>query len=257
MQMRLGPRQLPASERLREKQALTIGVSFFCPDGFVFGSDRQLTDSGGFKYEERKIFRFIDNNWSMIFSYAGDPETAKLFFQRLFDQLGDALQPSRSSNEFPRKLVRDVVEKIYKDKLSKEIQTLIGVSVKDCGAILFKTKKTKVVAAGAAEYIGVGDSSAIRYLCDFLVRNQPSIREAEILASYIVSVANRYVEGCSGGPDITALYMNGQISEKSGGMFPDQEQLFSHYEAQIGRGLRELLLAGGKYELGLIKLPNS
>ena len=102
------------------------------------------------------------------------------------------------------------------------------------------------VVQGYSEYIGSGDSSAIRHLSDFLPRDNYTVDEASVLASYLVSVANRYIDGCSGGPDICVLNMQGQISHGTGGVFPDQEARFRHCEVEIGKELRALLLRGGK-----------
>lgn len=235
----------PKQERLTERKAVTIGVGFLCTDGIVLCADRQITDSGGFKYEERKIFRSLTKEYSLIYSYAGQPDTAKVIFQRLRDALGKCT--------FPKDDVRACVEEIYKDKMSKEIKTLIGIRIEDVGRYFFRTSKARVVDGGVAEHIGIGDSSAVRYLCDFLLRSQPSIHDAQIIGSYIVSVANRYVESCGGGPDITTLWFKGTLQEGSGGVFPNQKERFMACEEQIGRGLRELLLSGGTAQLGIMQ----
>lgn len=235
----------PKLKRLAERKAVTIGVGFLCTDGIVLCADRQITDSGGFKYEERKIFRSLTKEFSLIYSYAGQPDTAKVLFQRLRDALKKC--------DFPQDDVRSCVEDIFKDRMSKEVKTLIGIRVKDVGGYFFRTSKTRVVDGEVAEHIGVGDSSAVRYLCDFLLRSQPSIHDAQIIGSYIVSVANKYVEFCSGGPDITTLWFKGTLQEGSGGVYPNQKERFMACEEQIGRALRELLLSGGTAQLGIIQ----
>jgi hypothetical protein len=96
------------------------------------------------------------------------------------------------------------------------------------------------------EAIGFGDMSVLKYLSKFLLPdNALDVSEAHVLASYIVSVACRYVDGCSGGPDQKTIHRDGSITSGSGGVFPNEKERFAYSEQEIGRGLRELLLSGG------------
>ncbi|MFY9907853.1 MAG: hypothetical protein WAK62_22060, partial [Terriglobales bacterium] len=139
------------------------------------------------------------------------------------------------------------LEKIFKNKSSKGLQTLIGIRLRR-NFYLFKTTHHKVVE-GFTDWIGSGDSSALRYLCDFLLQTRLSVQEAHVIGSYIVSVANRYVDGCSGGPDATTIYSDGTIGENSGGPFLNSKARFISCEEQVGKGLRELLFSGGDKNL--------
>ncbi len=222
---------------------MTIGVGFLCPEGILLCADRQLTGDGGYKFEERKIFsHWCVDGPSFVFSYAGDPDAARSMFGKISDGLSSGISKSKAAS--PRSKALGVLEKIFRDRNAKGLQTLIGVRFKNSGLYLFKTSHHRVVD-GIREYIGVGDSSALRYLCGFLLKGRLSINEAEVLGAYVISVANRYVDGCGGGPDVATLHKDGQIGEGTGGPFPNARERFLHSEEEIGKGLRALLLSGG------------
>lgn len=231
---------------LREKRlsgrrkAVTIGVGFSCSDGVVLCADRQITGEG-YKFEESKIFSIQRNDYyTFIFSYAGDPDAARV----MFEKTRDGMREITSSNDMSVKdRVKRALEQIFTDKSTKGLQTLIGV-VSGGEHFLIKTKE-KMVVEGFTEYIGAGDSSALRYLCGFLLHHHLTVSEALIFGSYIVSVAGRYVEFCSEGCDHATLYTVGGLVRGSGGPWPNQRDRFLHCEQEIGKGLRELLFSGG------------
>ena len=229
-------------QRLPQVKAVTIGVGFLCHDGVVICSDRQLTSTSGFKYEDRKIWRSSGNDYTFIFSYAGDPDAAQMIFQKLNDgMLGIVKSKRRTSSS---EIAKVGLEKIYRNRHSKGLQTLIGMKLRNSPPFLLRTYGSKLVD-GVREYIGVGDSSALQYLADFLLKSAFSVREAEVLGAYIVFVANRYIDQCSGGPDTAILHTDGTVVEGMGGPFPNLKQRFLYCEEEIGQELRNLLFAGG------------
>ena len=70
------------------------------------------------------------------------------------------------------------------------------------------------VIYGTREYIGVGDSSALRFLCDILLAGVLDTNGADVLGQYIIFVANRYVDGCSGGPDRTVIRKDAEFRKE-------------------------------------------
>lgn len=218
---------------------MTIAVGFTCQDGVVICADRQLTNPGGFKYEERKIFSSRGGECQFMFSYAGFPDAANMMFDKVKDAIPEILsgKPPHSQD------AKLTLEKIYKSPHTKGLQTLIGIRIRHFPAFLLKTFNNTVVE-GRAEWIGSGDSSALRYLADFLVPSHLGIHEAEVLANYIVFVASRYVDGCAGGPDSATIDRDGKLSEGTG-VFPNQKDRFLYCEQQIGKALREMLWSGG------------
>jgi hypothetical protein len=223
---------------------VTIGIGFLCTDGIVLCSDRQITDPiAGFKFEERKILYHLSGDLSFVFSYAGEPDAARVMFGKLSQGLGSGIVKSKATS--PREKALASLEKIFRDRNAKGLQTLIGIRFKNSGLYLYKTSNHRVIY-GTREYIGVGDSSALRFLCDILLAGVLDMNEADVLGQYIIFVANRYVDGCSGGPDRTVIRKDGGISEGTGGpFFSNNRARFLYCEKEIGRALRELLFSGG------------
>jgi 20S proteasome alpha/beta subunit len=235
---------LAARPDIRRTAAMTIGVGFRCPEGVVLCSDRQITSSGGHKYEERKIFRASTPDYQLMFSYAGFPDAARMMFRKVLDNLSEHLPQEKG--RFAHDKCRSILERVFEDKQSGNLQTLIAFKYQHHPVYLFKTWET-AITDGLFEYIGSGDGSAIRYLYDMLLTDgMMKIDEAEVIASYIVSVASRYVDGCGGGPDRATLHDDGIEGEGTGGVYPNQRERFLHCEQVIGKKLRELLLAGGR-----------
>ena len=167
-------------------------------------------------------------------AYAGDREASKVMRTEIRERLGSEIAKSKLVG-FQAPQARKALEKIFNNKNSKHLQTLIGIRFHSGEMCLFKTSGKKVVEA-RTEYIGTGDSSALRYLADFLLPNHiGSISEAQVLGAYLVSVANEYVDGCSGGPDFHTIAANGMTGDSAGGVFTHQRERFQHCEDEAGR----------------------
>jgi hypothetical protein len=239
----------PYHKRFAASKAVTVAIGFCCEDGLVMCADRQITSAAGFKSEKRKIFRATWWDVSILFSYAGDPDTAHVLFGKIRENFHSEFGKSRARSTAYK--ARGALEKIFTNRHAKRLETLIGIRFRDdCSFHLFRTSGHKVVE-GDMEHIGCGDSSALRYVSDFLLTGMPAVNEAAVLGSYVVSVANRYVDGCSGGPDITTIHKNGTIGEGTGGPFPNAKARFRLCEEQIGKALRELLLSGGTHRISV------
>jgi hypothetical protein len=243
-------------ERLPRRKAVTIALGFLCPDGIVLCSDRQMTDSAaGLKYQKCKL------SWTtgmlapgvhleLASAYAGDPEAAKIMRTEIRERLGAEIAKSKLVG-FQAPKARKALENIFRNKNAKHLQMLIGIRFYSGELCMFKTSGKKVVEA-RTEYIGSGDSSALRYLADVLLPPYiPSIFQAQVLGAYLISVANEYVDGCSGGPDFRTLAANGMMGDSAGGVFPHQKERFEYCESEAGRALRELLFSGGTKSLEL------
>jgi hypothetical protein len=231
------------------RKAVTIAIGFCCKDGLVMCADRQITSVAGFKSQERKIFRASWWDLSILFSYAGDPDAARVLFGKIRENFHSEFGKSRA--RLAAYKARAALEKIFTNRHAKRLETLIGIRFRDdCSLHLFRTSGHKVVE-GDTEHIGCGDSSALRFASGLILTGASTVTEATILGSYIVSVANRYVDGCSGGPDVTAIFKEGTITEGTRGPFVNTKQKFIYCEEQGGKTLRELLLSGGTYSVSL------
>jgi 20S proteasome alpha/beta subunit len=227
----------------QEIKGMTIGVGFQCNDGVVLGADKQLTCSGYHKYSTNKIYSSNSDSCRFVMSFSGLSDTADVAFRRVRKALHAMKVPP---GVLPIETIIETLEQVYSRMTFDEelFQTLIGVWTPFFMPMLFKTSNKKV-AEGYSEFIGTGDSSVIHYLDSLLPRDAYSTNEATVLASYFVSIANRYIDGCGGGPDICVMDLNGAISHGSGGVFPNQDARFRHCESEIGREFREILLRGG------------
>jgi 20S proteasome alpha/beta subunit len=222
---------------------MTIGVGFVCTDGIVLCSDRELTVSDESKFEERKIFSHTLNSLTVLFSYAGYRDSAKVIFTKICDNLPTEMGQAKGASL--KEKLRNGLEKIYTNKNVRELQTLIAVSVKHSPPFLFKTSEGKIVDGVAAEYIGTGENSATRYLSSFLIpKFEPlDVRQAGILATYIVHVASRFTKNVGLGANLIILNPDGTTSELMNGIvFADQAEKFLYCEEEIGRVLRDALL---------------
>jgi len=241
----------PYHKRFAASKAVTVAIGFCCEDGLVMCADRQITSVTGFKSEKRKIFRATWWDLSILFSYAGDPDAAHVLFGKIRENFHSEFGKSRARSTAYK--ARAALEKIFTNRHAKRLETLIGIRFREDSSFhLFRTSGHKVVE-GDMEHIGCGDSSALRYVSDLLLTGMPAVTEATILGSYVVSVANRYVDGCSGGPDITAINKDGSIGEGTGGPFFKTKERFLSCEQQIGKALRELLLSGGTHNITINK----
>ncbi len=236
---------------------MTIALGFLCPDGIVICSDRQMTVSeAGLKYQKCKLGWLSGMfeagvKFTLASAYAGDPEAVKIMRTEIRERLGKEIAKSNMVG-FQAPIARKALEKIFNNKHAKHLQMLIGIRFDSGEMCLFKTSGNKVVDA-TTEHIGSGDSSALRYLADILLPPFiQNVSQAHVLGSYLISVANEYVDGCSGGPDFYTLYANGVKGDSEGGVFTNQKERFGYCENEAGRAFRELLFSGGTKALEVI-----
>jgi hypothetical protein len=142
---------------------------------------------------------------------------------------------------FAHDWARKVLERVFFDHAAEDLQTLIGFYSKH--QHLFRTQGTHVVD-GYVEYIGSGDSSVLRYIGSFLRPKEHTTEEACALAAYIISVANRHIDGCSGGPDLAILHSDGRVVEIQVGSQSRIGALYLKYEETIGETLRDFIIKG-------------
>jgi hypothetical protein len=223
---------------------VTIGIGMLCNDGVLLCADRQHT-SGGAKFEAVKVSRHVSRNCRLLFCYAGFQDDATAMLRIIYDTFDDVFEKEPDVNGPINRALRAFI-KIFKDRTAKHLQMLIGVSFPNVACGLIKTAGNRVVV-GHTEYIGLGDSSALRYVADFLIPHNdlPSTSEADFLACYMCSVATRYVDGCGGVSDRVVLHLDGAMTDVHGDLLPNQAQRTQYSEAEMGKVLRELIYSGG------------
>lgn len=221
-------------ERLRERKAVTIALGFTCVDGVVLAADRQITKEGGLKYEQDKILfgGTIGGNMTVDFAlaYAGSPDLAK----NLLDQIGFVVLDVCNETVFARSSFENAIRQVLTPKDTKGLETLIIFGGPNIRPFMFRTRETRIVSA-KMEFIGVGDSSVLRYLADLvLIDSQPfNLLYGKSLAAYLVSVANRYIDGCGFGPDVAFIDREFQRVPKKevdscAEQFKDMERSLAH-----------------------------
>lgn len=198
-------------ERLRERKAVTIALGFTCIDGVVLAADRQITKEGGLKYEQDKILfgGTISGDMKVDFAlaYAGSPDLAK----NLLDQIGLSVLGVCNGDVFARSSFENAIRQVLTPKDTRGLETLITFGGPNIRAFMFRTRETRIVSA-RVDFIGAGDSSVLRYLADLVSVDPPfNLLYGKILAAYLVSVANRYIDGCGFGPDVAFIGMDGNF----------------------------------------------
>lgn len=183
---------------------MTIAVGIQCSDGIVFCADRQITDTSGLKYERNKILHkeTMPDHASLMLTYSGNPNSAETMFNRLWE----------ARHELGYTNAEKTVKKIFNCKYSKRLKTLIAASRSGGYPRMFRTESEQVYDA-SVDHIGAGDSSAVRYLAALFLegKNRPPLLKAKLFGFIFVSAANRYVDGCSGGPDVVTMNQWGHI----------------------------------------------
>lgn len=190
---------------------MTVGVGFQCLDGVVLAADRQITKEGGLKYEEQKIFRGLYDNVECASTYAGDPGMAKTLFEDIFKSIRWTFGRPKREDVLITDVFKRTIEEILKKRQNDSVELLITFRAKTTGIspFLFRVQGLTVVKS-ERDYIGVGDSSVLRYIGELLMGSELSVKQAKIAGIYMVSLANRFIDGCKG-TDILVMPASGEM----------------------------------------------
>lgn len=225
------PRPIP-SRRLPKGKAVTIGVGFTCQQGIVLGADTQITCDGFHKYYEHKIYSKQTSAASVAFTFSGDPGLMKSFCDRFFDALDSARELKSIEIE---QWISGILGEMEEVKATADLSMLAGIVLPSKEFRLLRTDAKKVYRIPSG-FIGVGDSSLIRYLMALLTQSAYpfSLRQAELLSFYIVQQAKNWIDGCGGETDVLFLRSDGRI-EPSGKIPSGVEAHFGIMERHITR----------------------
>jgi hypothetical protein len=201
---------LPKQVQRREK-AVTIGVGFKCIDGIVLAADQQVTWKDSHKFNERKLRGHSSGGeWNATFTYAGNP----VLWQSFNDKFGDAMAMLPAPPTVKR--IRDVIETVLSlfEELRQEpenLSLLAAVVVPGEEHELFRTEGYVIHRVRDYQYVGFGDSSLLRFLGPLITATPPVatpdqmgriVRQAVMMATYLVMKAKTHVDGCGGDTDI-------------------------------------------------------
>jgi 20S proteasome alpha/beta subunit len=171
------------------------------------GADRQVTFPEGYKYEEQKILCSEAVDWRVLLTYAGDPGFAKEVHQ----DLPRRLNIENVNSQVAHQKIDEILTGMGRPYGDVGTSLLIAVHVKEENACLWKFDGKWLHSADGFDCLGVGDSSLIRYLSHTLYSCDMTVENGAKVAVYLISRANKYVDKCSGGPDIVALTHGGEV----------------------------------------------
>lgn len=204
---------------------MTIGIGFLCEDGIVLCADNQITWPESHKYYECKLYPHGTAGWTVAMTFSGSPELMKSFNGKLRDSM--ALMPA----PYTVSRIQDNVETIlsFFDVLKDDpmqLSLLCGIVIPGKEFRLLKTEGWIVREVSRFEYVGVGDSSVLRYLSPFLTQTRGyTISQAFNLGIYLTLQARRYIEGCGGETDAIVLKSNGRLTNFRGPHHVEQKLL--------------------------------
>ena len=208
---------------------MSVAVGLGDMDMMVLCADRQMTDAhAGLKFEGSKIRGHASTGevnrlqrgpllsgmakpHNIAFAYCGDHEIANTVFDSLVEAIYFAMEDASECDVYDAEYFRVRLLPVFKSKDAKGMMSLVALqSNRRC--FLFKTKADQVVIGGR-ECIGGGDSSVLRYIADVVSRTEMHTVETALpFAVYLVSLANRYVDGCGFGVDAVVLQEGKEIT---------------------------------------------
>jgi hypothetical protein len=191
---------------------VTIGIGFMCRDGILLSADTQITWPQNHKYYESKLYYHQRiNEYSIALTFAGNPNLAKSFFGKLPSALD--LVPSPVSTEKLQNCIESLLSTMDLVESDQDgLHMMIGIIVLHHGLRLLKTERKVVSEVRGYDYVGVGDSSLLRYLSSLtMLRTVSTTQQALALSSYLILQAKRYVDGCGGETEAFIMRRDGSI----------------------------------------------
>ncbi len=222
---------------------MTVAIGLQGTGGIVFCSDRQITREGGLKYEQVKIS--IAHHFEVPLScasvYSDNPDVARNLYKEIWDNAPRVYEEARKAGRSSQESIRLLIEEVFQDKRARNTEMLLAFSTRNQGNFTpcFWRASGPNVITGIREFIGAGDSSVLRHIAQLIERAHPSIKGLIIAAMYMVTLANRYIDRCSGGPDVMAMYPDGRAEILS----KEQIEPYKSKMADIDLRLAEALLA--------------
>lgn len=200
---------------------MTIGVGFKCIDGIVLAADQQVTWKDSHKFNESKLRGHSSGGeWNATFTYAGNP----VLWQSFNDKFGETMAMLPEPPTVTR--IRDVTETVlsFFDELRQEpenLSLLAAVVVPGEAHELFRTEGYVIHRVRDYQYVGFGDSSLLRFLGPLITAEPPVatpdqmgriVRQAVMMATYLVMKAKTHVDGCGGDTDVYVVRPDASVT---------------------------------------------
>jgi hypothetical protein len=164
-------------------------------------SDTQITYPANHKYYESKIYNYSDSGkeTGIAVTYAGNPNLMKMFDGKFSAALKLVAKP------YTTEKVQEVIETVLSmmdlvDSDPDGLHMLCGIAIKGVSPVLLKTER-KIVGRVVEnfDYVGVGDSSLLRYLAPLVTRTVRFYSQQALhIGTYLILQAKRFVDGCGG-----------------------------------------------------------
>lgn len=217
---------------------MTAVVGVRCDDGIVICADRQVSVPGAFKYFEKKI-DVIErpNDEHIIIGYSGLPTLAKEAREKLSTRL-DENEFQKTLAEVVHELVDNVLTEMGRHYVALELELLIGTAVLLDSPTFLKFDGKGLHKADNFSFLGVGDSSLLRYLASVLYSPNLTLSEIQNLAIYLVAQAESYIDHCGGPIDLYYMGLGGGYEILP---HPEIQEILKKMEAQEG-SLAEIIL---------------
>jgi 20S proteasome alpha/beta subunit len=187
----------------QESKAMTIVLGFKCEGGIVLCADQQISAPDAFKYHERKITAVESGVCKVIFGYSGLPSLAREAQEKITKGLHDA--GTRINGELVHSITDDVLTNMGRHYTDIQLQLLIATCVWLEQPELLKFDGKGLHKADDFNYLGIGDSSLIRYLAKTHYSETLDIDAGLNLGIYLVRKAEQHIDHCGGPIDITYL----------------------------------------------------
>jgi len=196
---------------------VTIGIGFLCEDGVLLAADSLISVPGYHKYYECKLYAHGKEGLAIAFTFAGNPIVMKMFngkFEKGLAQLRGTIHADDVQN-----LVEHVLSDmdILDGEGAIQLHMLCGVSVATPQEMrLIRTEGKAVANISGFDYIGVGDTSLLRYLVPLVTEtNTYTADQAFGLAVLLILQAKRYVTDCGGDTNVYIVKPNGHLEVRS------------------------------------------
>jgi 20S proteasome alpha/beta subunit len=188
---------------------MTVVVGLRCESGIVLCADQQVSAPGAFKYNECKINTETISDESVIFAYSGLPSLAR----EAREKITKKLEGVRVSYDSVYRASDEVLTDMGRLYAQMELQMLIGTAVLFEESTLLKFDGKGLHVADDYNFLGVGDSSLLRFLAEAMYSKQMNNTDAVNLAIYLVRKAEKYIDGCGGPIDAAILHWGDEICE--------------------------------------------
>ncbi len=191
---------------------MTAVVGIPCINDVVVAADRQVSAPDYFKYYESKIHVQRGTGWCVVYAYAGDPGLWKEARERIAREVEAA--PSQDvSPDTVRAISGDVLTDIGQRHIEVNLDLFIATSSPNCLELLrFDGNSKALHVCDRLSFMGVGDSSLMRYWSDSMYSPEIDTDTGIVIGSYLIDKAKSYVDHCSGITDLIVVKKGGRAA---------------------------------------------